>query len=759
MITALAKSIVRFTLAAIALAGGLVPYAVSAEPPQVLFLSGVTVAERESCSVIRIGFNSRLQYKSHLPASSGDEVRIDLLPVDNAAANRAVVVNQESLHAPANDRASVHAIEFSVDAQGAALTLYFKHNVAYKIAPGPDFKSLLIAVAGSEPSPTCLPQFNEKVEATPPGADPGDLDRQMSDSRAALATSDWDRALDLLSKVRASGGQRYTQEADELIGVAREGKGQTVEARAAYQEYVERYPQGSGADRVRARVAALDVAAAGGAGSLAVTSAKLPQTMPKGGEDGLADDGASRVLADKGRGLIDEKTDPDAWTITHNGSVSLYYNHNQGGRDFFVPPRLQLGWDKENIYQVYQNSILGTLDYDARFDNATFAGRFHASGAQDNRYVGGQNDEGSISALYLDGRVKDSGVSGRIGRQTRYGSGVLGRFDGALTSYQFSKSVTLHAVAGSPVERSRDQPFVNDSYFYGFSADFDNWHKNIDTSVFFIDQRTQGMIDRQGAGFEARIIADSASAFGSIDYDLHYGEVNYAILSGTYGLPDTSIAGFSLDYRRAPLIFTSNALQGQGVATLSDLLKIYTRDDIERLSLDRSAESVTAGVNYSYPITENLQFNGDVTATYVSKTKESGGVAAYPSTGTDIYLLGQLIGTNVVAEGDSVIGGLHYADTQSSYRYLIEGSMRYPLSKDWRITPILRLGYAEFKDDGRGEYQILPSVRTSYYFSNDLSLEVELGKKWLERETLHGTESETELTVLTGIRYDFSSDK
>lgn len=746
-------------LAAIALAADAALRTLSAEPAPQLFLAGVAVTEANACSVIRIGFNSQLQYLSHLPLSGGDELRISLKPAGNDTANRQAVVNQESLHAPANERASVHAIEFEADADGAALTLYFKHNVAYKVAQGPDFKSIIVAVPGTEPSQSCLPIFNEADTATPRGPDPAELDRVMPDIRAALAKSEWDRALDLLGMARVTGDRRYSQEADELTGVALEGKGQTAQAQAAYQEYIRLYPQGGGADRVKARLAALATAGAPGAGSLTVTSAKPGQTMPTGGQDGIAQDGNSPGLAAKGRGLIDEKTDPDAWTITHDGSVSLYYNHNQGGRDFFVPPRLQLGWDKENIYQVYQNSVLGILDYEARFDNAAFAGKFHTSSSQDNRYVSGQHDETAISALYLDGKFKDSGVSGRIGRQTRYGSGVLGRFDGALASYQINKNFGVNGVAGSPVERSRDAPFLNDSYFYGFSADFDNWYKNIDTSVFYIDQRSEGIIDRQGAGFEVRFFTDAASAFGSIDYDLHYGEVNYAVLSGTYGLPGTSTADFSLDYRRAPLIFTSNALQGQGVATLSELLKIYTRDEIERFTLDRTAESLTAGVNYSYPITGYLQFNGDVTAAYVSGTKASGGISAYPSTGTDVYLLGQLVGTGIIADGDSVTGGLRYADTQSSYRYMLEGSVRYPLSKDWRVTPILRLGYAEYKEDGRGEYQILPSVRTSYYFSNDLSLELEIGKKWLERETVHGIESETELTVLTGIRYDFSTDK
>ena len=80
----------------------------------------------------------------------------------------------------------------------------------------------------------------------------------------------------------------------------------------------------------------------------------------------------------------------------------------------------------------------------------------------------------AVSSLYLDGKHKESGISGRLGRQSRFSGGVLGRFDGALAGFEAAKDVQLNIVAGSPVERSRDEPFSNEAYFYGISADFGN---------------------------------------------------------------------------------------------------------------------------------------------------------------------------------------------------------------------------------------------------------------------------------------------
>jgi hypothetical protein len=766
---------------AVFVAAGALVQELHAEPAAEKLLSAASVSERDACTVIKIEFNSRVQYVSHMPLTRGDELRISLKPIDQGQTARAAVIEQESLHAPANERASVHAIELGPNAGGPntgemTLSLYFKHNVAYKIAPGADFKSILIAIPGAEPKASCVPVLggagmadNGKAAGglqpslSPPhgtGEDlsPEMLDATMKGAREALPLGDVERAINLLRKVLAARDTRYVQEAKELIGVAREKKGLIADARSDYQEYLSLYPKGPGTDRVRARLTVLDQ---GGQTlfdqlkkSQVDTSAQIPapigEAKPK---DGIT--AASSANWGQDQNGAQEKKDPKAWTITQNGSASLYYNRNQGGRDFFVPPRLQLGWDKENVYQLYQNNVFSTLSYEGRFDNADFTGRVHVSASQDNRYITGQNDETAVSALYFDGKAKESGVSARIGRQSVFSSGVLGRFDGVSASYQIDESIKFNAVTGSPVERSRDAPFLNDTYFYGISADFDHWREGVDTSLYFIDQRTDGLVDRQAIGTELRYSDEAMSGFATVDYDIHYLEFNEALVSGTYIFPGFSTLGFNFDYRRAPLIFTSNALQSQGVASLPDLLKKYTHDDIERFSLDRTAKSYAAGVNASHPLNEHLLFSADAELTYMSGTPASGGVAAAPSTGTEFYSSVQLTQSDVFTVGDSYTGGLRFADSQTAFRYMIEGSARYPVTKDWRLGPVLRLGYIDNKSDGRGEVEFMPSLRSSYYIYDDLVFEVEAGKRWTERQTEHGIANETELTVLSGIRYDF----
>ncbi len=755
------------------------------EPVSDSLLAGVKVAERDECAVVKIEFNSRMQYLSNFPQSSGDELKILFNPIDKGAAARSVVVNHESLRAPSNERASIHAIELGLDAQGAALMVYFRRTVAYRIAPGKDFKSVLIAIPGRRATPTCVPEFNEQAVADGGGMrgtlapaprrelrlDGEELDRLMADARTALSKNDLDQAVALLTKVGLSSDDRYAQESKELIGVAREKKGQLAHAKAEYAEYLKRYPKGAGADRVRARLAALEQSDKLAFEDFKKRQDEAARKAPAGQrmEDWKGDKkltvtrfepkpGDPRPGAAGGWSPVDEKKDPDAWTVTQSGSASVYYNRNQGGRDMFTAPKLQQGWEKENIYQVYQNSLLGTIDYEARFNNAAYAGAIRFSGSRDQRMLEGQTDETSVSSLYVDGRLKETGLSSRIGRQSRFTGGVLGRFDGGLVSYQVAEHVKINAVGGAPVERSRDVPFLKGSYFAGVSADV-GLTKDLSGSLYVIQQNTASMLDRQAVGAELRYVGKQASAFGLADYDVHYREMNNAIATGTYIMADKSTIGLNFDYRRSPLIFTTNAMQGQSAKTLSSLLGIYSKDEIERFAVDRTAQSYTGSASYSYPFNDKLQLNTDLTLTYMSGTRESGGISGSGSTGVETYTLAQLTGTSVIVDGDVYTGGVRFADTQMAYRYMLEGSSRYPLAENWRISPIMRVGYVDYKNDRRTETHVMPTLRASYYLTRDLMFDFEVGRKWIERQSEKGVEGETELLILSGVRYDFHIEK
>ncbi len=336
---------------------------------------------------------------------------------------------------------------------------------------------------------------------------------------------------------------------------------------------------------------------------------------------------------------------------------------------------------------------------------------------------------------------------------------MLGRFDGAAAGYKVNDTTKLTAIAGSPVERSRDTPFSNDRFFYGIGSEFSYFSKSLETSYYFIEQRAEGLLDRQSVGTEVRFVKNSGAGYGAFEYDVHFGQINSAVLTGSQMFADQSSASVNLDYRRSPVLLASNALQGQGVYTLSELLRRYSLSEIDQLAFDRTAQSYTGTMSYARPLNSRLQWVSDLTVNYLSGMRASGGVDAIQSSGMAYYAATQLIGTSVLREGDSATVGVRYASTETSDRYMLEFGSYYPITQDWRVNPMLRFGYGQYKSETRSEYQVIPSVRTSYQWRPDTQFEFELGGKIGLTDSPIGREYQTDLLFLAGVRYDFSNSK
>jgi hypothetical protein len=766
------------TAVTVALAGLLLGGRASAQQAPEPILSTARAQERGECTVLRVEFHRPVQYLSHGPQGAGDEVRIVVKPTDKTGAPASASI-RESTRTPTAAAAAVHAIEFERDGTLSALKVYFRRTVAIQVAPGSDARSILIAVGPKGSATPCTATFEDTVAvqstqvptaaplapvpATPAvQPEPAKLEALMVEARTAMAARQDDRALQLLVRVNEAGDSKVRAEALELLGVVRERKGHIAHARADFDQYLKLFPTGEGALRVRQRLsllnskenAAFDQAKAGSAASLVqlgtpnAASTSVPTVVLKGS---TAPTGADAIVAE----------DPDAWRVNHSGSLATTYYRNQGGRDFFVAPKIQKGWEKENIYQVYQNSMLGTIDDDTSFENGRLRGSFRFSGSDEHKFMGDYPEDRRISTLSLQLESKTNGLSGQIGRQSKYANGVLGRFDGALASYKFSDLYKVNVVAGSPVERVKDTPFKNDRYFYGTSIDMSPYGRKgaIDGNLYFIEQKSEGILDRQSVGAEARYHDASKFGLAVVDYDTHYNTINMVMLNATRTNQDLSSLSGSLDYRRAPMVFTSNALQGQTPLTLKQMLQRYRLDEVEDFALDRTARSTAATVAYSRPLSERFTFNADVTLTNMTATKASLNVPSTPDTGWDVYTAAHLVGSSILREGDVLTGGLNYAETQTAHRSMLELSSRQPITSAWYINPQMRFGLVDYKTSDTKEYHIMPALKSSYYVMRDLSIDFEVANKWVMRDTHKGRENETELLLLTGMRYDFNTSR
>ena len=755
----------RECLAAALMLAGCMATPVRAEPVLDRALSGLRLITQPSCVVVKIEFNFRVRYVSHFPIDMGDELRVSIRPVDPAQAAALSLLRREALRAPDSARAGIKAIDFEADQANGVLRVQFYKPAAYQVAPGTDFESIVIAIAGTNRNAGCKPVFPSRIgtgwdttvvrddHARGPAASlpapqiragrpkqrpAGQLSNDelravaasMDEARAAIKKGNFAQAVELLTKVLSRPENEHSAEAQELLGVTYQKAGQLAEARGEYEDYLSRYPNAEGTERIRQRLAGILTATGEPTEKLRSSRAYTsePGAPPRSGT---------------------------TWSVS--GSASQFYIRDDSFRtlrDPSLPPNLN---DDKDDHRVHQNSLLSSFDLIAAWSNDQFKSKFRFSGTEEHQFDSGEEIV-SVAALFFETTVKQWDLMTRLGRQTRNSGGVLGRFDGGIVSWQASPTVRLNAVAGAPVESRRDEPFKNERYFYGVSADFGPIWGGLEASIFALEQRDRSVVDRQAVGTELRYIDSTKSAFATIDYDVHFQQLNAAIFSGSWTLPDKSTIQAAADYRKSPYLSAWNALQGQPFLTLYDMLRLHSKEEVDQLAIDRTPTYKSATLGYSFPLSEKLQLSFDATASNMSGTIASGGVDAMLPSGNEFYYSAQLIGTSLLADGDMYIAGLRVADRETSNLYVLDLNARYPLTTEFRVSPRLRLGYQVGEGTDLREYTVLPSVLLNYYWTRDLSLELEIGSKWTWREQAGAKENETELFFTAGFRYDFYAD-
>ena len=335
---------------------------------------------------------------------------------------------------------------------------------------------------------------------------------------------------------------------------------------------------------------------------------------------------------------------------------------------------------------VDRSSLDTNLDLTLRLQNEAFDIRTVLIGGHENDFLEDGDDETRINSLYLDLNAKRAKIFTRIGRQSKSSGGVLGRFDGGLVGVHLTPQIALNLIGGFPVASS-SQEVETDKYFYGVNLDLGTFADHWNFNSYFIQQEADGLIDRQAVGGEIRFTEKNGSFFTLVDYDLHHNELNTALFSGNLILADRTILNLSADYRNSPVLTTSNALIGQTVQTLDDLLVLFDESEIEQLAKDRTAISKTATFSITRPVTDKVQLAADVTWSKLEETEASGGVEAFEGTADEFYYALQLIGSSLVKEGDLTSIGIRYADTTRYDSYSGNLNTRFPLNDQWRVNP------------------------------------------------------------------------
>ena len=444
-----------------------------------------------------------------------------------------------------------------------------------------------------------------------------------------MLAKDHGRAIQLYTKVLREPENPYRQEAQELLGLARERNGQVAHAVAEYRHYLELYPDDEGAQRVSQRLAGL------------TTTKKIT---------------ASRRQASS------DRDEPGRWDVF--GGISQYYRRDVNQFD-------EPGRGRQSIIGADRSGLVARR----RGDRYDFSSRLTMGNLYD--LLGEDKGPGNSSRVYyLYADVVD--------RRTMYPPDSADRLcitavcsvvstvpsspisGGPLTRFNF--------VTGFPVDSTQDG-VDTDRNLYGFSVDFSQILDLLDLSVFYNTQNVDGIEDRQAIGGEVRYFDEKRSLITALDYDVSYSVLNSFVMFGNWAFDNRITVNGLVDIRRSPFLTTRNALIGQQAASIDELLLTFSESEIRRLALERSGEIQTYTLGASRPLFDRFQIQGDITMTSFDGTPASGGVPEMPDLDNEFYYNLNLVGSSLIREGDSSIIGITvyrrkyggYDDTDSGY--------------------------------------------------------------------------------------------
>jgi len=537
---------------------------------------------------------------------------------------------------------------------------------------------------------------------------PGKSEVLMDRAKQALVDKDYPQAIRLLTRIQEIGDPKYQPLTLELLGLARERNNQIAHAKAEYEEYLRRYPEGEDAERVRQRLFGLTTA-------------------------------RSRI---KEKLDVEKKTTEPGWEFF--GSLFQFYN------------RQSVVVDNSPV-TVTDSSIHTDLVYTGRKRGTEFDQKFNI--AANNKYnleSDTNKSENEVSSFFYDMTKRDGNYGFRIGRQSHSSDGILGRFDGIIFNKAIGTDMKLNFLAGYPVELSIDNSVNTDRQLFGMSYDINSIFSNTDFKIYYLYQTNSGLTDRNAVGTEIKSIGQNSSMFFLLDYDVFYSKLNIATLVGTWRNEANSTLNFIANYRMSPALTTNNALIGQPVTTMEELKQLYTEDEIYQLAQDRTQEYKSLTLSASTVLSKNYQLNGDITYSNLGDSVASGGVPATIGFGDDMFYNLSLVATNFFTDSDLTIFGVRYNNNDLYSTTQVNFSSNFNISRDFRINP--RLAY-EYRDNANNSNRTvwLPRLVSSYRVTRNFKLELDTGYRTADTSstTLTPASTEEEFYFYFGYIYDF----
>ncbi len=513
--------------------------------PQNLILQGIQITDNSDNFVIEIELGQALHYMRHFPFASGSSLQIQLQPPagnirpiesSHAAASRPAEqvsaaqppTPRERLDPPRNQALPLTDIIYEGDAAGGPyLTLRFRNNVEFNVTEGAHGRSMIITVMKKE-----LGKLRAKTERRAAAANrdmsmpdlplpPSDkLDNLIDAALGAMENRDYNRAIFFLMQLLQFPAHKHSQLAKELVGVARERRGDLDRAALEYHEYLRLYPNGEDAERVKQRLAAVE----------------LNQRSP-----------SAPVTAIIGEPSAELKP-PPRHIDTYGYFSQRYYQT----------------LTDHPVTNILDNSatITSFLNVTSSYNDNLYDGRAFLN-VSDVRTVQGTGvNRPTVQTLYLDLTDKDNKRNYLLGRQAYNTAGIYGRYDGGSVSIEAAPKTQLNLTLGKPLDYAYPH-YPSNRYFYrtlvNIGLPTDAWS----VDGYYLDQKADSMIDRRAVGADLRWSGSDSALFSSLDYDIYFHKLNVFTLYGDWRRNDPTHYSINYSLKQYPSLASSNALKDE----------------------------------------------------------------------------------------------------------------------------------------------------------------------------------------------------
>lgn len=581
------------------------------------------------------------------------------------------------------------------------------------------------AVIATAPKPVATTQRLQQIAATrvtPVTISRGapDVERKAATlldlAKEALTTRKNEEAISLLNNLLRLPQNSASREARELLGLSYERFGAVRRAREEYAIYLKLYPTGRDSERVRLRLANLE---------------------KPGVEEKIQ--------------LAKRKRERPPVSLIYGGLSQTYYRGSSKVETKPFDPITGNPLNTTTLTATDQSALITSLDFTHRYRSDRFDNRFVFRDTQTNNFLEGSKDVNRLNAVYYDFRDKQLDGGGRLGRQPGSTAGILLPFDGARFNYGISSTVRLNLQAGNLVDFY--SPY--DKKFTGFSVDLGPFAQRWSGTAYSIKQDVDGISDREAVGVEVRFFAPKSSFLFVADYDTSYSLLNTAMFQGTWTTANKVTYNLLLDHRKSPPIMTTNALVGETVTSIREMLLTLSEAEIRRIAVARTADVNMAQFGATKPVSEKWQLGGDVQLTKISATETINGVAGQPGVDNQYTYSAQMTGVGIFSKRDSLTFRASYIDAPTFEGNALSAFYRSVLGERWTMD-LTMTQYNQEDNLGTKLDRLSPTIRLGYKQRPNLTFELEFG---IENSTTQGTAGEDKTNRKfgsIGYRWDFN---